>query len=86
MTNFKQIPLHKVTTKIGSGATPRGGENVYKAQGISLIRSQNVYDYEFKTDGLAFIDDKQADKLSNVEILAQDILLNITGDSIGRCC
>jgi type I restriction enzyme S subunit len=86
MIQFQRVRLAQITAKIGSGATPRGGENVYKSSGISLIRSQNVYDFEFRPDGLALIDDKQADALSNVDVSPRDILLNITGDSIGRCC
>jgi len=72
--------------KIGSGATPRGGNEAYKQEGISLIRSQNVLDFDFSYKGLAFIDDEQASKLSNVEILAGDVLVNITGDSVARIC
>lgn len=78
--------LKKITTKIGSGATPRGGKKSYKESGISLIRSMNVYDEGFKENKLAFIDEEQADKLSNVEILKGDVLLNITGASVARCC
>lgn len=72
--------------KIGSGATPRGGQENYKPKGISLIRSQNVLDFTFSKDGLAFIDEKQATELSNVEVQENDILLNITGDSVCRVC
>lgn len=72
--------------KIGSGATPRGGQENYKSDGISLIRSQNVLDFTFSTNGLAFIDEKQAAELSNVELQENDILLNITGDSVCRVC
>ncbi len=78
--------LSSLTTKIGSGATPKGGQKAYKDSGISLIRSLNVYDSVFKPEGLAFIDDNQASKLSNVEVETGDVLLNITGASIARCC
>lgn len=78
--------LENLTVKIGSGATPHGGETNYKTSGISLIRSQNVYDFEFRSEGLAFIDEEQASALANVEVHPKDILLNITGDSVGRCC
>lgn len=77
--------LKDITKKIGSGATPRGGKEAYKDSGISLIRSQNVLDFKFEYDGLAFIDEKQAEKLSNVIVEENDILLNITGDSVARC-
>lgn len=78
--------LKAVTTKIGSGATPRGGEGSYKTEGVSLIRSLNVHDLFFKYAKLAFLDDMQAAGLSNVEVLSRDVLLNITGASVARCC
>jgi type I restriction enzyme, S subunit len=78
--------LRTLTTKVGSGATPRGGEKSYKPEGISLIRSLNVHDYGFSYRKLAFIDDDQADELSNVEVQHRDVLLNITGASVARCC
>lgn len=83
---WKTILLKDLTTKIGSGATPKGGNDSYKAEGISLIRSLNVYDLEFKKDKLAYIDDAQATKLSNVVVEESDVLFNITGASIARCC
>jgi type I restriction enzyme, S subunit len=86
MSEWGYTELGKISLKIGSGATPRGGSNSYKESGISLIRSQNVLDFQFTTSGLAFIDDEQADSLSNVEVLPKDVLLNITGDSVARSC
>lgn len=83
------MAIHKlkdICSKIGSGATPKGGKDAYCAEGVSLIRSQNVLDFTFSYDGLAHINDQQAEKLSNVEVKAQDILLNITGDSVARVC
>ena len=78
--------LKDICLKIGSGATPRGGKEAYCDEGISLIRSQNVLDFTFSHDGLAHINEKQAGKMSNVEVKSQDILLNITGDSVARAC
>ena len=78
--------LKEITSKIGSGATPRGGKESYKTSGISLIRSMNVYDYGFKYDKLAYIDDEQAKKLNNVIIKQDDVLINISGASVARCC
>ncbi len=77
--------LLEVTTKIGSGATPRGGNVSYKQEGLSLIRSLNVHDLDFRTKDLALIDDTQAEALSNVVVEPRDVLLNITGASIARC-
>lgn len=81
MVKFKDI-----CTKIGSGATPKGGKEAYCEEGISLIRSQNVLDFTFSADGLAFINDLQAEKLKNVIVEEGDVLLNITGDSVARAC
>jgi len=82
----ERVTLQSITTKIGSGATPRGGESAYVENGITLIRSMNVYDNEFYPKGLAFIDDEQAQKLNNVTVEENDILFNITGASVCRCC
>lgn len=78
--------LIDITTKIGSGSTPKGGNENYKDIGISLIRSLNVYNNEFSYNQLAFIDDEQAYNLRNVIVQENDILLNITGASVARCC
>jgi len=78
--------LVEVTTKIGSGATPKGGESSYVANGISLIRSMNVHNGYFKYDGLAFITDEQAKQLDGVTVQENDVLLNITGASVARTC
>lgn len=78
--------LKELTTKIGSGATPRGGQKSYKSEGISLVRSMNVHDWEFKNHNLAFINDKQARDLDGVTLQEDDVLINITGASIARCC
>jgi type I restriction enzyme S subunit len=78
--------LKEITSKIGSGATPRGGKAAYKEQGMSLIRSMNVHDRRFKEKNLALIDDEQAGKLNNVTLEKDDVLLNITGASVARCC
>jgi len=78
--------IKNLTTKIGSGATPRGGREVYLDEGVALIRSQNVYDSEFVWAGLARISDEAATQLSGVEVKQHDVLLNITGASILRTC
>lgn len=73
----ERVRLVEICEKIGSGATPKGGKDAYCAEGISLIRSQNVLDFAFSQDGLAFINDEQAQKLANVEVKADDVLLNM---------
>ena len=82
----KLIKLEDITSKIGSGSTPRGGKGSYQSSGISLIRSQNIYDHGFVEKGLAFINEDQAKKLDVVTIEKNDVLFNITGASIARCC
>ena len=84
MNSWPYVKLADVTTKVGSGATPRGGKASYKESGIPLIRSMNVHFDGFKYDGLAYLDDAQARALDAVEVRANDVLLNITGASIGR--
>jgi type I restriction enzyme, S subunit len=86
MKGWSKKRLVEITEKIGSGATPRGGNDAYKESGISLFRSLNVHDGFFKEKNLAFIDEDQASKLSNVQVKEGDVLLNITGASIARCC
>jgi type I restriction enzyme S subunit len=76
--------LIHVTTKIGSGATPRGGKEVYQDDGVAFIRSQNVYNGRFEFDGLARISDSAADALRGVTVSPGDVLINITGESVGR--
>ncbi len=83
---WRKVPLGAITTKIGSGFTPRGGESSYLAQGVPLIRSQNVYDDLFQEDGLAFVSEAHAADLAGVTVESKDILLNITGASVARCC
>ncbi len=84
MSEWQNFELKELTTKIGSGATPRGGQEAYKAEGTSLIRSQNILDFSFSYSGLAFIDDEQAHGLKNVIVEKDDVLINITGDSVAR--
>lgn len=81
-----KMKMKEICLKIGSGATPKGGKEAYIDSGISLIRSQNVLDFNFSYDGLAHINEQQADKLNNVIVESGDVLLNITGDSVARVC
>ena len=84
---WTQLNLGKVCSKIGSGATPRGGKDVYLTHGpYALIRSQNVFNDGFRDEGLAYIGASHASQLKNVEIAEGDVLLNITGDSVARVC
>lgn len=85
-TTWEKKRLGDICSKIGSGATPKGGKDSYKSEGIHLVRSMNVYDNEFIYDELACLDDNQAYELRNVELQEDDVLFNITGASVCRCC
>lgn len=82
--SWNESALKDVTLKIGSGSTPKGGSRAYKESGIPFIRSLNIYTTHIKYDDLVYIDNVQAEKLKNVEVFDGDLLLNITGASIGR--
>ena len=83
---WEEKKLETLTSKIGSGATPKGGRKVYINKGCNLIRSMNVQYNEFKYEDLAHITDEAAEQLKGVEIKENDVLFNITGASIARCC
>lgn len=74
------------TTKIGSGITPRGGASVYVNSGVILLRSQNVHFENLALGDVVFIDDDIDKEMSETRVFFGDVLLNITGASIGRCC
>ena len=83
---WEEKTLKALTSKIGSGATPKGGRKVYIEEGCHFIRSMNIQYNEFKYDDLAHITDEAAEQLKGVEIKENDVLFNITGASIARCC
>jgi len=76
--------IGEITDHVGSGITPKGGSNVYGYEGILLIRSQNVLIGEFSLDDVAFITSAINDTMQRSELQELDVLLNITGASIGR--
>ncbi len=81
------VKLGDYCSKIGSGSTPRGGSSVYLETGeYALFRSQNILNNTFSSNGLVYIDSEAAKKLKNVSIEEDDVLLNITGDSVARVC
>ena len=77
--------LLPLTIKIGAGSTPTGGAAVYSKSGIKFIRSQNVYDDGLVLNDVAYISEEINQKKSGSIVKPKDILLNITGGSIGRC-
>jgi len=73
-----------LTSYIGSGKTPRGGSEVYAQEGIIFIRSQNVYPQGLRLDDVVFISEEIDSEMRNTRVKGDDVLLNITGASIGR--
>lgn len=82
--NFATDSLRQLTTKIGSGSTPTGGSQVYKHEGFLFIRSQNIKMYEIDFESVLFIDNEIHKKMKGTWVKREDVLLNITGASIGR--
>ena len=81
---WKMCTIGELITKVGSGVTPRGGEAVYKTEGHPFVRSQNVGLGNLLLDDIAFIDEETHLRQKNTELQFNDVLLNITGASIGR--
>jgi type I restriction enzyme S subunit len=77
--------LGELCTKTGSGSTPSGGKDSYVSIGVPFLRSQNVYDEGLRLDGVAFISESTQERMSSTTVKPGDLLLNITGGSIGRC-
>ena len=85
-TGWKYIRVKDVITKIGSGVTPKGGSEVYIKKGIPFLRSQNVYNDGLRISDVSYIDEETNRKMQNSQLRPFDILINITGASIGRTC
>jgi type I restriction enzyme S subunit len=88
-----EIPEHWSNTilryyvkKVGSGVTPRGGSEVYVDEGVNFIRSQNVHFEGLKLDNISKITFETHNGMNGSKVQYNDLLLNITGGSIGRCC
>lgn len=72
-------------TKIGSGKTPSGGAETYTDSGVIFLRSQNVYDCTLNLESPTYISPEVDATMKSTRVLPDDVLLNITGGSIGRC-
>jgi type I restriction enzyme S subunit len=90
-TEIGEIPAHWEVTQIGelanfvgSGITPRGGTQVYTSVGVPFIRSQNVLMNRLSMEDIAYIPRKMHRDMARTHIFPGDVLLNITGASIGR--
>ncbi|WP_035605251.1 restriction endonuclease subunit S [Edwardsiella tarda] len=78
------IRLGELTSKMGSGSTPRGGQRAYVSEGIPFLRSQNVWNEGLKLDDVVYIDENTHLKMEGTKVIPGDVLLNITGASLGR--
>lgn len=79
------VRLGQVTNKIGSGSTPRGGREVYVREGIPFLRSQNVWNDGLRLTDVACVTHQEHERMASTAVLPNDVLLNITGASLGRC-
>ncbi|MBN8551648.1 MAG: restriction endonuclease subunit S [Caulobacterales bacterium] len=84
--HWQVAKLSGICAKIGSGKTPSGGGENYVDAGIAFLRSQNVYDEGLWLDELVYIPEAVDEEMSNTRVQPGDILLNITGASLGRTC
>lgn len=82
---WEVMRLKRLVSKIGSGITPRGGSQVYQDKGVMLLRSQNIHFDGLRLEDVAYIDDETDQSMADTRVKANDVLLNITGASIGRC-
>lgn len=82
--NFPIAKIKEISTLVSSGSTPHGGAKVYQQKGVLFIRSQNVLMNKFAFDDIAYISDKIYNSMFRTQVKKNDILLNITGASIGR--
>lgn len=82
--DWKQCNLGDISTKIGSGKTPKGGDKNYKSEGIPLLRSQNIFNNKVNFNDVVCITPEIDEDMSNSRVQKGDVLLNITGASIGR--
>ena len=82
--DWEQRMLSDITLNIGSGKTPSGGKNAYVDDGIPLIRSQNINNDRVDLEDIVFIDEETDNSMENSRVFTDDVLLNITGASIGR--
>lgn len=80
-----RLRIKDLATKVGSGVTPKGGASVYQNNGIPLFRSQNVTNGGFLLDDIAYISEEIHKSMIGTRLMPNDVLLNITGASIGRC-
>jgi type I restriction enzyme S subunit len=76
--------IGELATQVGSGVTPRGGRESYLKEGVPLVRSQNVLMNRLDLSDVAYIGKDVHESMSRSSLHPNDLLLNITGASIGR--
>lgn len=81
---WEWVNLGWICQKVGAGSTPKGGSAIYVAEGVKFLREQNVHDDGLRLDGVVYIDEKTNSAKAGSQVQPQDILMNITGASIGR--
>ena len=82
---WEWVRLNSLLQKIGAGSTPLGGREVYAYSGVKFLRSQNVYDDGLRLHAVAYIKPETHANMTGTVVVANDLLFNITGASIGRC-
>ncbi|TVO94798.1 restriction endonuclease subunit S [Shewanella algae] len=83
-TGWEVVRLGEIVSKMGSGSTPRGGQSAYVDKGVVFLRSQNIWNEGIRLDDVAYISEDVHEKMDNTKVLPGDVLLNITGASLGR--
>ncbi len=83
--HWRVLRLGYLAEKVGSGKTPKGGAETYQSEGVLLLRSQNVYDTGLRLADAVFIDETVDEDMAGTRVFPGDLLLNITGASLGRC-
>ena len=84
--HWELLPLSYLATKFGSGITPRGGATIYQDTGVPFLRSQNIHFDGLRIQDVARIAPSLHRELATSHVEPRDVLLNITGASIGRVC
>jgi len=83
--DWKLKRIKQIASKIGSGKTPKGGSEVYSESGVTFLRSQNIHFDGLRLDDVVFIKESIDEEMFSTRVFSNDVLLNITGASLGRC-
>lgn len=83
--HWRVVRLKYLATKIGSGKTPLGGAAIYADRGVAFLRSQNVHFSGLRLDDIVYISREIDETMASTRVEPRDVLLNITGASLGRC-